>query len=223
MTITFFLVVIAAYLIGSIPMGFILVRLLAGKDVREVGSGRTGGTNVMRAAGFGAGLLTAILDGLKGASSVWLAQGLLPAEVRPLGMALAGLAAILGHNYSIFLKFKGGAGGAPCVGAGVGLLPWSAVIVIPVGALVLFGVGYASLATLSVSLTLTALFAFRYYTHAPGAEAEYILYGLGSLGLLAWALRPNIQRLLRGEERLVGWRAKRLKRAEAGDSSSNGQ
>ncbi len=223
MTLTLGLVLAIAYLIGSVPMGYILVRLLAGKDVREVGSGRTGGTNVMRAAGFGAGLLTAILDGLKGAGSVWLAQSVLPSEIRPLGMALAGLAAILGHNYSIFLKFKGGAGGAPCVGGGVGIWPWSALIVIPVGGLVLFGVGYASLATLSVSVTLVALFAYRYYTHAPGAEAEFIIYGIGSLLLLAWALRPNIRRLLRGEERLVGWRAKRLKQAQAGDQSAHGQ
>src|SRR3989304_4876649 len=82
MTLTLGLVLAIAYLIGSVPMGYILVRLFAGKDVREVGSGRTGGTNVMRAAGFGAGLLTAILDGLKAASSVWLAQRLLPPALR---------------------------------------------------------------------------------------------------------------------------------------------
>ena len=216
-------VLAVSYLFGSIPSGYLLVRLFAGKDVREVGSGRTGGTNVMRAAGFGAGLLTAVFDGFKAAGSVWLAQSLLPADIRPLGMALAGLAAILGHNYSIFLKFKGGAGGASCVGGGVGLWPWSALVVIPIGGLVLFGVGYASLATLSVSITLTALFAYRFYTHAPNAEAEFILYGVGSLILLGWALRPNIRRLLRGEERLVGWRAKRLKQAQAGDGPANGQ
>src|SRR3989304_3347370 len=107
-------------------------------------------------------------------------------------MALAGLAAILGHNYSVFLKFKGGAGGAPCVGGGGGLWPWSALVVIPLGALVLFGVGYASLATLSVSVTLTALLAYRYYTHAPGAEAEFILYGVGSMVLLAWGVGAHL-------------------------------
>jgi glycerol-3-phosphate acyltransferase PlsY len=218
------LIVAAAYLIGSIPMGYVIVKTISGQDVRQVGSGRTGGTNAMRAAGFGAGLLTALLDMLKGTSSVWLAQAVLPPDARPMGMVLAGLGAVLGHNYSVFLKFKGGAGGAPCVGGAAGIWPWSALIVIPIGVLVLFGIGYASVATLSVSVVITALFAFRAFVlHAPGAEAEYVLYGLGSFILLAWSLRPNLKRLLRGEERVVGWRAKRMKRAEATDVSSNGE
>ena len=211
------------YLLGSIPSGFLVVKIFSGQDVRQVGSGRTGGTNVMRAVGLGAGLLTAFLDILKGAASVWLAQALLPPDVQALGMALAGLGAILGHNYSIFLKFKGGAGGAPCVGGAIGLWWPSVFIILPLGVGVLFGVGYASLATLSAALGATALFAYRYYAHAPGAEWEFILYGLGSFILLAWALRPNIKRLIRGEERAVGWRAKRMKQANAGESSSNGE
>jgi glycerol-3-phosphate acyltransferase PlsY len=131
-----------------------------------------------------------------------------------MGMVLAGLAAILGHNYSVFLRFKGGAGGAPCVGAAMAIWPWSVLIVVPVGMLVLFGLGYASVATLSVAVVTTALFAYR--TYAQQAPAEYILYGVGALLLLAWALRPNIRRLLRGEERLIGWRAKRMKQAGVG-------
>ncbi len=214
-----YLVLIAAYLIGSTPMGFVIVKAISGQDVRQVGSGRTGGTNAMRAAGLAAGLLTALLDLLKGAAGVWLAAALLPAGTRPLGMALAGLCAILGHNYSVFLRFKGGAGGAPCVGAAMGLWPWSIFIVVPVGVGILFGLGYASIATLSVSVVITALFAYRAYVlHV--APPEFILYGVGSFVLLAWALRPNIRRLLRGEERLIGWRAKRMKQASAIDTSS---
>lgn len=209
-----FLVMVVAYLIGSIPMGFVIVKAVSGQDVRQVGSGRTGGTNAMRAAGLSAGLLTALLDALKGAGSVWLAQWLLGPSNESIGMVLAGLCAILGHNYSVFLKFKGGAGGAPCVGAAMGIWAWSVFIVPPVGLLVLFGIGYASVATLSVSVIITILFAYRtYFQQAP---AEFILYGVGSLLLLAWALRPNIRRLLRGEERIIGWRAKRMKQADAG-------
>ena len=211
-----FLVALAGYLIGSIPFGYVVVKTFSGQDVREFGSGRTGGTNAMRAAGFGAGLLTASLDLLKASAAVWLAQSVLSADARPLGMALAGLGAILGHNYSLFLKFKGGAGGAPCVGAALGMWPWSALIAVPVGVGILYGVGYASLATLSVAVTITALFVLRTYVlHVPGAAAEFILYGLGAFVLLAWSLRPNIKRLLRGEERLVGWRAKRTGAVEA--------
>ena len=217
-----YVVLIAAYLVGSIPMGFVIVKAISGQDVRQVGSGRTGGTNAMRAAGLAAGLLTALLDAMKGAAGVWLAAALLPADTRPLGMALAGLCAILGHNYSIFLRFKGGAGGAPCVGAAMGLWPWSIFIVLPVGVGLLFGLGYASIATLSVSVVITALFAYRaYVVHT--APPEFILYGIGSFLLLAWALRPNIRRLLRGEERLIGWRAKRMKQASATDTSSKGR
>jgi acyl phosphate:glycerol-3-phosphate acyltransferase len=211
-----------SYIIGSVPMGYVVVKTISGQDVRQVGSGRTGGTNAMRAAGLAAGLLTALLDLLKGAAGVWLAQALLPPESRALGMVAAGLTAILGHNYSVFLKFKGGAGGAPCVGAAMALWPPSLLIVLPVGVLVLFGVGYASVATLSVAVVITALFAYR--TYALQAPAEFILYGIGAFILLAWALRPNIRRLVRGEERLIGWRAKRLKQAGVGaERGSNGR
>jgi glycerol-3-phosphate acyltransferase PlsY len=209
------LVMLAAYIIGSIPMGFVIVKAISGQDVRQVGSGRTGGTNAMRAAGLSAGLLTALLDALKGAGSVWLAQWLLGPSNEAIGMVLAGLCAILGHNYSVFLKFKGGAGGAPCVGAAMGIFPWSIFIIAPVGLLVLFGIGYASVATLSVAVLISLLFAYRTYVlHV--APPEYILYGVGAFVLLAWALRPNIRRLLRGEERIIGWRAKRMKQADAG-------
>jgi acyl phosphate:glycerol-3-phosphate acyltransferase len=215
------LVMLAAYLIGSIPMGVVVVKAISGQDVRQVGSGRTGGTNAMRAAGLAAGVLTALLDALKGATGVWLAKWLLPADSEAMGMVAAGLAAILGHNYSVFLRFKGGAGGAPCVGAAMAIWPWSVLIVVPFGVLILFGLGYASVATLSVAVVTTVLFAYRTYTQQ--APSEFILYGVGAFVLLAWALRPNIRRLLRGEERLIGWRAKRMKQAGVGDSSSNGR
>ena len=110
---TLILVMLGAYLIGSIPMGYLMVKVFTGKDVREVGSGRTGGTNVMRAAGLAAGIATAAFDFFKTAVSIWIAQAILPEAWRPIGMVAAGLCSILGHNYSIFLKFKGGAGGAP--------------------------------------------------------------------------------------------------------------
>jgi glycerol-3-phosphate acyltransferase PlsY len=213
------LVVVLSYVIGSVPMGFVIVKAISGQDVRQVGSGRTGGTNAMRAAGLAAGVLTALLDVLKGGAGAWVAQALLPADLRALGMSLAGLAAILGHNYSVFLGFKGGAGGAPAVGAAFAIWPLSVLIILPVGVGILFGVGYASVATLSVGVVITALFAYRILVM--GWATEYILYGIGAILLLAWALRPNIRRLLRGEERLIGWRAKRLKQASAESSSKH--
>ena len=203
-----------SYLIGSIPFGLLIVKARTGKDVRQVESGRTGGTNVMRAAGFGAGLLTAILDILKAASAVWI--------VRAFGLGvwvqvLAPLAAIFGHNYSIFLaerkdgklRLRGGAGGAASVGGAFGLWAPSILIVFPVGLLIFFAVGYASITTMSVALIAMAIFIVR--TIVVGSPWQYILYGVFAELLLIWALRPNIKRLLEGKERLHGWRAKNQK------------
>ncbi|MCA2003012.1 MAG: glycerol-3-phosphate acyltransferase, partial [Chloroflexi bacterium] len=129
-------VILLAYLIGAIPFGLLVVKLKTGKDVREVESGRTGGTNAMRAAGFWAGFITAMLDILKGAGAVWLAAWLSPAHWAHVA---APLAAILGHNYSIFLltrdekgrvRLGGGAGGAPSVGGAIGLWPGSVLIIL---------------------------------------------------------------------------------------------
>jgi len=195
------------YVLGSVPFGVVWVFVFTGQDVRTVGSGRTGGTNAMRAAGFGVGLLTTTSDILKGTFAVWAAQWLLPADARAAGMVLAGLGSILGHNYSLFLKFKGGAGGATCAGAAVGIWPWAALIVVPLGAFILYFVGYASVATLAAAIAVTITFA--YMASLGQLDPIFIWYGVGSVLLLAWALRPNLARLVRGEERLVGLRAKR--------------
>ena len=128
----FSVALICAYLLGSIPVGFLMVRLFTGQDVRQMGSGRTGGTNTWRVAGQLPGVITTILDGTKAAAAVWLAQAVVPGGLRYWGMALAGVFAILGHNYPIFLRFKGGAGGAPCVGGAVGLWAPSILIILPV-------------------------------------------------------------------------------------------
>ena len=213
------LVIVLSYLIGSIPFGWIVVWLFARKDVRQVASGRTGGTNAMRAAGFGAGLLTAILDILKGASTVWLARAVTD---NPWIHILAPLAAILGHNYSIFLlertekgriRLRGGAGGAPCAGGAFGLWPWSLAIIIPLGFVIFFGVGYASVTTMSVALIALLIFLARAWLGL--APWQYVLYGLLAEGLLLWALRPNLQALREGRERFHGWRPWKKQKTQA--------
>jgi len=201
------LAALAGYLIGSFPSGLVYVRLFTGKDVRTVGSGRTGGTNAMRAAGFWVGFLTAMSDIFKGTLAVWLAGQLSPAMVREWAMVLAGLMSVAGHNYPVWLKFKGGAGGATCAGAAIGLWPWLAPIIVAQGAFLLYFVGYASIATIMTAVVVTGVFAYLAATGALGWT--FVWYGVGSLLLLAWALRPNFARLARGEERLVGLRAKR--------------
>ena len=159
--------VVAAYLLGSIPTGLVLVRLSTGKDLRHEHSGRTGGTNAARAAGAWAGIGTMIGDGLKAAGAVWLAHALTAGQ--PLIEAIAGVMAVLGHNYSLFmierregkLRFRGGAGGAPTVGAAIGLWGPSALLMIPTGIGVLLLIGYASVATISVGVAATVVFLVR--------------------------------------------------------------
>ena len=213
-----FAIIVVSYLIGSIPFGYLVVKTISGKDARQVGTGQTGGTNAMRAAGLPAGVLTALLDTLKSAACVWLARLILPADTQVVGMVLAGLFAIVGHNYSIFLGFKGGAGGAPAVGGAFAIWPWSFLIAVPVCAGVLFGIGYASVATIAAGVIITAVFAYMAYAHL--LPAAFILYGVGACLLLVWSLRPNIRRLLKGEERMIGWRAKRMKRMADGSGKS---
>ncbi len=212
-------VLIGSYLAGSIPFGYLIVRLANGKDITNVESGRTGGTNAMRAAGFGAGLGTAVMDCLKGAAAVWLARAVLPDDTWL--QLIAPLMAILGHNYSIFLvtwdrktgfHLRGGAGGATCVGGSFGLWPPSLLIILPLTALIWFGVGYASVTTMCIALFSIIIFAYRAWLGlSPWA---YVVYGAIALVLLVWSLRPNIQRLIEGRERLHGWRALKLRSAE---------
>ncbi len=208
------LVLLVSYLSGSIPFGLLIVKLRTGKDIRQVESGRTGGTNAMRAAGVWAGLATAFADMLKAAATVWLARATTPGN--PWIEILAPVMAILGHNYSVFLlerndqgrlRFRGGAGGAPCVGGSVGLWFPSLLIIVPLGAIILYFGGYASVTTMSAALISTLIFAYRAWLGA--SPWEYALYGIISLLVLMWALRPNIKRLLNGTERVVGFRARR--------------
>jgi len=207
--------VVIGYILGSVPFGLLIVKLKTGKDIRKVESGRTGGTNAVRAAGLGAGLLTAILDILKGAGAVWIAQAISPGN--HLIHVLAPLATILGHNHSIFLaerdengtlRLRGGAGGAPAVGGAMGLWLPMFPIVVAAGAVVWFTIGIASLATMTIPIIVIIVFAIR--AALGQQDPVYIWYGVVAEILLLWALRPNIQKLLAGNERVIkyslnGW------------------
>lgn len=215
---------IICYLIGAIPFGYLIVRSRTGKDIRQVASGRTGGTNAFRAAGFWAGLATALLDLLKTAVCVWLVRFIQPSNVWL--EVFAPIAGIIGHNYSVFLperddngrlRFRGGAGGAPCAGGSFGLWWPSLLIIVPIAGLILYFVGYASIATLSTAFLAIIIFAYRAWVGA--SPWEYILYGFLSGIVLVWALRPNLSRLIAGQERMIGWRAKRRKHSTQDNAS----
>jgi glycerol-3-phosphate acyltransferase PlsY len=210
-------VLLLAYLLGSIPFGLIIVKLSTGKDIRSVASGRTGGTNAMRAAGFWAGIATAVFDVLKGTGAVYFSHLIVPGNHIWLEV-LAPIMAIIGHNYSAFmvernekgqLRFRGGAGGAPCLGGSIALWLPSLFVIVPVGALIYYFVGYASLTTLSIGLISMLIFALRAWLGF--SPWQYAIYGVLAFMALAWSLRPNIKRLLEGNERVVGLRAKKQK------------
>jgi len=196
--------VAAGYALGSIPTGVLAARWWRGVDVRSVGSGRTGGTNVLRAAGWKAALLTALADCLKATLAVQVARWL---GGPPLMLALAGTAAVVGHNYSLFLGFRGGAGTAPSIGGALALWPRSAAIVVLTALIAIVATRYASVGSIVVALALPGIFAVR---AALGLGPwDYLVYGLLTSALALWALRPNIRRLLRGEERRIDLRAGR--------------
>jgi glycerol-3-phosphate acyltransferase PlsY len=210
---------VAGYLLGSLPIGPFLVRVSTGKDLRREHSGRTGGTNAARVAGTWAGAATMFGDGLKAAGAVWLARALTGGQ--PWVEVAAGIAAVLGHDYSLFLierregklHLRGGAGGAPTIGAAIGLWAPSALVTIPTGVGVLLLLGYASVATISGAVAATVVFLVRALLGV--GPWPHVAFGPVAVIVLLWALRPNLVRLRQGTERLVGLRAWRKKRAEA--------
>lgn len=180
-----------AFLSGSIPFGVLLSRLVAGRDVRSVGSGNIGAANVARAAGMGTGIAVAVLDVTKGMVPVWI--GAL-AGLENTALALVALMAVIGHDFSLFLRFRGGKGVATTLGVILVLAPTAATAAIVTWVVVVFLWRYTSLASL-VALALLPLFLA-----VTGQPAIYVV--LGSLLFVLSALKhwENIVRLANGRE-----------------------
>lgn len=188
-------VIALAYLLGSLPIGYLVGRLW-GVNVLSWGSGRTGGTNVLRSAGPVAAFLTGALDVGKGMLAVWLAGTLTGSEVVQV---LSGAAVILGHNHSVFLSFRGGAGVGTSLGALAAIHFPAALALVVLLVLVIFITRYASVGSLTVSTLMPIVLLVL------GLKGVLSLVYVG-YGLLAWIIivlahKPNIQRLLAGTER----------------------
>lgn len=195
------LVVLAAYVIGGIPWGVVIARLTGGPDPRTIGSGRTGGANVMRALGPRAAAASGMLDVLKGIVAVLIAI----AAGGGLGLQiLAALAAILGHSRSPFIGFSGGRGIAPGFGGLIVLHPVAALLTIPVFAGILFATGYSSVASLTATLFSAVVIIVTVVVF--GLPVLYVAYALGAGGLIWLFHLDNIQRLLAGTERKIEFR-----------------
>ena len=221
-----FFTLLASYLIGSIPVGYLLVRLIKGVDVRTVGSGRVGTTNTVRAAGPIAGVLTALLDAGKGILVAYLAYLAMPGSVWL--KVLAVILAVVGQIFSVFLaertengkiRLRGGAGGATTMGGAIALWPVSLVVILPLVLVVYFGIGYASITTISIAFF--SLIFFTYNALTGFGPWPYLLYGLVTLGIVLYTLKPNLERLKNGTERAVGIRAFLQKRWERTLSSED--
>ncbi|MCX7680853.1 MAG: glycerol-3-phosphate acyltransferase [Anaerolineae bacterium] len=187
-----------AYILGAIPFGLIFVRATTGKDIRQLGSGRTGGTNVLRAAGPLVAFLSILCDFAKGWGAVKIARLLTGI---PALEAASGLIAVVGHNYSIFIGFKGGAGTMTTIGGALGLWPLSCAIAVVVGGVAILLTRHASVGSIVVAVLLPLLFAWR--ASLGRLPWSYMIHSLGTTALTLWSLRPNIRRLLAGSERKV--------------------
>jgi glycerol-3-phosphate acyltransferase PlsY len=192
-----------AYLLGSFPAGYLLGRLW-GVNVLEWGSGRTGGTNVLRSAGPLPALITGALDVGKGALAVWLAGQVVPGSAQAMTQVLAGAAVILGHNHSVFLGFRGGAGVGTSLGA-LSVIYWPAAVALLLTLLAVIAITrYASVGSLTVSTLMPiVLLGLGLLDVLPMA---YFFYGLLAWIIIVLAHRPNIRRLIQGTERRLGER-----------------
>jgi acyl phosphate:glycerol-3-phosphate acyltransferase len=190
-------VVLLAYLIGSIPFALILARRW-GADLRQVGSGNLGAANVMRASGVRAGVLVAALDMAKGAASVWIASRVSDGADLP---AAAGLAAIIGHIYPIWLRFRGGKGVATACGAFAILTPLAVPPALAIFACVVWLTQYISLGSVIASMALPPL------VYALGSPAPSVVAAAAAAAIIIFRHRSNVLRVWAGTERRLGARA----------------
>jgi glycerol-3-phosphate acyltransferase PlsY len=208
----FVAVIVIAYLLGSIPFGLIIGRLKSGVDIREQGSGKTGATNLMRVAGTKLGVLALVLDVIKAAAAVMLATvivgrssgvltiGAVSVYWQHVAQVVAGLAAVAGHNWPVFAKFKGGRGVTAYFGTIFAIFPPAGIFgaeVLAIAALrsrhMSLGSLLGALATLCLMLPLTIV-----YNLLPPI---YLVYGSVVIALIVYQHRDNIKRLRQGTER----------------------
>ncbi len=191
------LIPVIAYFLGSIPFGYVIVKVSQGRDVRSSGSGNIGATNVIRVAGKPAGLATFLLDAGKGYLAVWLAMHGFHANIR--WVMIAAVVAVMGHMFSCWLKFRGGKGVA--TGLGVFLpISWQAMAAAVVLWIVVLAFWrYVSLASIAAAAALPFLvYAFYAPHHAPPLDVSVGSAVVGVLIILKH--RQNIQRLIAGTE-----------------------
>jgi glycerol-3-phosphate acyltransferase PlsY len=190
---------VAGYLLGGIPFGIIVPRLIGGPDPRTIGSGRTGGANVSRAVGYRWAAVSGLLDVTKASAAVLLVMAIGGGDVPRI---LAALAAIVGHSRSPFIAMHGGRGVAPAAGGALIIAPLILVAIFPVFIITIALTRVSSIGSLSASL-IGGIVMIAVAAVTPLAPI-YFVYGVGVPGLIWLFHLDNIERLLRGQERQVG-------------------
>ncbi len=190
--------ILAAYLIGSVPFAWLLAQRVGAGDLRRVGSGNVGAANLVRASGLGPGLVVALLDMGKGAVSVWLAPHV---SGHPVAPAAAGLAAIVGHVYPVWLRFHGGKGVATACGAFSVLMPFASVPALLVFIVTVSLTKYVSLGSVLASITLPSA------AYVIGAPLASCVAAFAGAGLVIFRHRGNLGRLRAGTERRLSRRS----------------
>lgn len=193
------LVLIIAYLLGSLPVGYWMSKYFLKTDIRKHGSGNIGATNVLRVGGWRAALPVLFLDALKGFLAVMLAKWLVGV---PAVFLAAGFLAMFGHCFPVFLKFKGGKAAATGVGVLAALSGWALLIVLGAALIVIALTRYVSLGSMAGSALSPVIFWLL------GFDLPYIIFGLGVAALVVFRHRENIDRLLKGTESKFGSKAR---------------
>ena len=194
--------ILLAYLLGAIPFGYLLVKWRTGRDVRTMGSGNIGATNVLRTTGRAAGVLTLLLDIGKGYVAVWLA-GRLSGNSATV-MSAAALAAMLGHAYPVFLRFRGGKAVATFLGAFLRLAPPAILAALIVFVIVVWRTRYISMGSIVSSGTFPL--AVWLIVHPP-----WVVVAAAAAGgaFIIWRHKENIQRLRAGTENVFSWKGRK--------------
>jgi len=207
-------VIVIAYLLGSIPFGYLIVRATQGADVRETGSGGTGATNVSRRAGKTAGVVTLLLDALKGAAAVAIAKIVLglpvfgdaalagaSLEIAYWWVAAAAIAVILGHIFPVWLRFRGGKGVATGVGVFLMLTPLAVAFAGVIFVLVVWRTRYVSLGSILAAVAIPLFVLLRnVFLQAVDPVAPIMTAAMAGTMLIVFAHRENIRRLISGTE-----------------------
>lgn len=199
------LALILAYLLGSIPFGYLIVRLRSGADIRHTGSGGTGATNVSRKAGKAAGVITLALDAMKGAAAVLVARWLTDEAGTSWVVAGAAALAVIGHCFPVWLKFKAGKGVATGLGVFSVIAPWAVLAAAAVFIVIVWRTRYVSLGSIIAAAFMPLWVLLMHVWIEPVSDFAPIITALCAVSALIIAKHAeNIRRLMAGEENKFG-------------------